>query len=639
MKVIIKYNPYRCKTQILINNNPISNHSKLTKYTSEPFNVWCNYILDLVYEETNEEFTLTFISRELEANIMKEIANNYTFCKDIVIEEPIINYSISKRLDILQNIYKNLELDDYKQLLNNKLDVYFYNLDTNHFNKNVLEVNSNKIYNNIELKKIYKIDDINIENLKDSIIVLKVESEEEVYKIYNELNYKITEFNFDNLVVIIDEIYLHNLKNNTYKRFNKYGAKFVDSENISLCNNLINEVFIQNILTPKIVYITETIKEKVNSDLISIVTMFEPEIRLKTSNRIEKHCLSELVVDSFPRGYNLDIDYKIDDDYIINIENRKVRGLNDGSTKLTVYVKDNPYIKDTIDIEVYSVIRVKEIELNIEKNVLVEGETLETNIVYQPYNAENIDSLKIQSSNSNIIQIDNSNNIKAINAGECSVIVRVDNISKEYKFIVKKEATKISIDSNIINLRVGDIHKIEAKVYPLDAIDDEIIIYSDNPEIVEVNGKTLKANRFGEVKIIVTTNKRNIKEVINVKVESTLYKAKKPNMFPKETLITSLLAILGALRHYIMYYIIFNLFDNTGMYDIAYYLEFGFGNMLRMYLPLSVIAYLIATAINSVSNIKKIGKYKDKSNSTLLIITLINIVIALYVISRYIYIW
>lgn len=626
MQVVIKYNPYRCKTQILINNNPISNHSKLSKYTSEPFNVWCNDILDLVYEETNEEFKLKFISRDLEANIMKDIANNYRFCRDIVIEEPMINYPLSKRVDIIKNICKNLGLDEYKQLYNNKLNVYFYNLDITNFEKKILEDNSNEIYNDIELKRIHKFDDINVDNLKNSIIVLKVENEQDIYKIYNYINNKSEGFNFDNLLVITEKLDLQTLKDNTYKKLKKYGVKFSNTENIITCNNLINEIFIQNILTPKLVYITETIKEKVNVDLISIATMFEPEIRLKTNNQIEKECLSEFIVESVPKGYNIDVGYIINDDYIISIENGNVKALNDGKTKLTVYLKDNPYIKDSIDIEVYSVIRAKEVELYFEKNILVEGETLETDISYKPYNAENIDNLKVESSNTNIIQIDNNNNIKSINSGECSVIVSIDNIYKEYKFTVKKEATNIIVDSQYINLKVGDTHKIEAKVHPLDSIDNEIVIYSDNPEIVEVNGKTLKANRFGEAKIIVTTDRKNIKEVIDVKVESTLYKARKPNIFPKETLITSIFMILGLFFNYI-YGFISELFYSIGLN--LYYINDVIWNTVGV--PLLVIVYSVAVCIISILNIKKINKHKGKSNSTLLIITLINILILIYI--------
>ena len=85
MEVEIVYNPYRCKTDILIDGKTIANHSKLARYMSEPFSVWCNKILDLVFEETNEEFSLTFISRDLEMEIMEQIANKFEQCQNMVI--------------------------------------------------------------------------------------------------------------------------------------------------------------------------------------------------------------------------------------------------------------------------------------------------------------------------------------------------------------------------------------------------------------------------------------------------------------------------------------------------------------------------------------------------------------------------
>ena len=95
-------------------------------------------------------------------------------------------------------------------------------------------------------------------------------------------------------------------------RYRKNNVKFIKEENINLCKRTINELFIQNIITPKFNEIVNILNNDKNNNLISIVNMFEPEIRISTERIIECNENSDLKVESFPKGYKLDVDYYIE---------------------------------------------------------------------------------------------------------------------------------------------------------------------------------------------------------------------------------------------------------------------------------------------------------------------------------------
>ncbi|MFQ7521144.1 MAG: Ig domain-containing protein [Clostridium sp.] len=528
MEVEIVYNPYRCKTDILIDGKTIANHSKLARYMSEPFSVWCNKILDLVFEETNEEFSLTFISRDLEMEIMEQIANKFEQCQNMVIRNPIIDYDFKKRLSIFDNIINNMNYNNISDMLENELNIYLLGLKEKNFVPVNYLTNSINIYKDISIKQIDDVNSMDKTNLENSILVVYISNENQLYDLYNKLNKYTYDYNFENIVAIYNkDCDIESIKNNTYMRYRKNNVKFIKEENINLCKRTINELFIQNIITPKFNEIVNILNNDKNNNLISIVNMFEPEIRISTERIIECNENSDLKVESFPKGYKLDVDYYIENPDIISVQHNKIIGVNEGRTKLKVFVKDRPYCNQTIDIEVYKKIKVENIELEFENKEFIEGEFIPTQIKFSPQNAENIGELKVISSNQDIIKVDKNNNLNAINAGQCEIVVSVENINRTYNINVKSVVSDIHVDTERINLKVGESYKLNTEIYPKDAIDNECIIYSRDKSIVTVDGNIIRANRFGRTVIIVTTPRNSVQKVIDVDVRSTLYENKK----------------------------------------------------------------------------------------------------------------
>ena len=157
-----------------------------------------------------------------------------------------------------------------------------------------------------------------------------------------------------------------------------------------------------------------------------------------------------------------------------------------------------------------SPIKIEDIELTIDNNIIQKGETKKLNIKIIPEEAKD-EEIIFSSSNPNIISVDNFGNVTGIRSGKAKISAK----SKESQIeaIIELECyskvTDIFIDNTDIYMQIGDTFKINAYIEPEDANEKEIIFESSNSEIVNVdeNGN-LEAIKEGNA-IITVKSKEN----------------------------------------------------------------------------------------------------------------------------------
>jgi len=59
--VEIQYDPYRPNVSVLLNGKPPSAYSRLIQYSDEDLWKWADEILDVIYDELNDDFQLIFV--------------------------------------------------------------------------------------------------------------------------------------------------------------------------------------------------------------------------------------------------------------------------------------------------------------------------------------------------------------------------------------------------------------------------------------------------------------------------------------------------------------------------------------------------------------------------------------------------
>lgn len=108
-RVEIINNPYMQRLKVLINGKAVSVYSNIEKYIDEPFDYWCDKILESVYEECNgENFSLHFCSRNEETEIMEKIAKDFEYCTHYSSSNFIRSTSLLERLKELNYLIRNI---------------------------------------------------------------------------------------------------------------------------------------------------------------------------------------------------------------------------------------------------------------------------------------------------------------------------------------------------------------------------------------------------------------------------------------------------------------------------------------------------------------------------------------------------
>lgn len=67
--VEIQYDPYRPNVSVLLNGKPPSEYSRLIQYSDEDLWKWDDEILDVIYDELNDDFQLVFAGTDFDAAI------------------------------------------------------------------------------------------------------------------------------------------------------------------------------------------------------------------------------------------------------------------------------------------------------------------------------------------------------------------------------------------------------------------------------------------------------------------------------------------------------------------------------------------------------------------------------------------
>lgn len=132
------------------------------------------------------------------------------------------------------------------------------------------------------------------------------------------------------------------------------------------------------------------------------------------------------------------------------------------------------------------------------------------------YSVENgtSSSVRVESSNTDVIVVNSDQTLKAVGAGEATITVSLEKASKTFTVVVKPvEVETIETDQESIRLEIIETGKITAHVTPSDATDKTLKWTSADEEIVTVDDGKLIPQKEGKTKIIIEASNGIKKEV------------------------------------------------------------------------------------------------------------------------------
>ena len=166
---------------------------------------------------------------------------------------------------------------------------------------------------------------------------------------------------------------------------------------------------------------------------------------------------------------------------------------------------------------------VDSIQLDTDQATLTVGDSYQIHATVTPNNATD-KTLIYTSQNPEIASVDANGKVHALKAGSTEIIVTNKNasVSATLKLTVSDKLIAIDsilLDTNKVNLKVGNTHQIQATISPSNATDKTLYYTSKNPEIasVDADGK-VHAWKVGSTTITVTDASTKVSATLTVTV-------------------------------------------------------------------------------------------------------------------------
>ncbi len=186
--------------------------------------------------------------------------------------------------------------------------------------------------------------------------------------------------------------------------------------------------------------------------------------------------------------------YSSDDEAVVKVdENGKITAVGEGTATITVYAKDDPSKKDTIEVTVK--VPVSDVVINAPLPVLNVGEEATIDITVTPDNATDRE-LIFTSDNEAVVTVDKNGKVTAIGKGTATITVySKDNPSKKDTITVtvtEQVTVTIPVEEIIINndfsiINIGEKTSLDVTVNPDNATHKDLIFMSDDESILSVD--------------------------------------------------------------------------------------------------------------------------------------------------------
>ena len=175
---------------------------------------------------------------------------------------------------------------------------------------------------------------------------------------------------------------------------------------------------------------------------------------------------------------------------------------------LTITAKSGTTVTKNIQVEVKNI--VTDIFIDPFPEALEVGETKTLSVQYSPDNAD-LSDIKFESSNPEILEVDNTGKITAKKGGAATITVSSGVVKESIEIEVREKVNSFSLSKNDISLTEGEREEINVTYTPdIPEIDRERLeVTSNNPNIVYANTYypydeiTIDAIQAGDAEIIV----------------------------------------------------------------------------------------------------------------------------------------
>lgn len=499
--VEIIFNPYSSTTQILINGNSPSEYSSLIQYMNEPLYRWCEELFELLYNEINDKYSVLFIGRKFDADILRILASKNEYCTSFAHKEFMIDTSLQKRMILLNNVLKQYKFDISKF----KVDTDFIIEDTN-YSTYIKDIEIKNKFCFVD-KHTYSLDEYNHSDNPSEYLFLICSD----FNILSKISIK-AKCGFALKVGVKTEI--KGFRNNVcFVEFKK--EEFFDIVFNCFFFAPLCEAFV------KCIQILDNDRNIVFSDGFRILMATTPLVKVEIPDNIELNRSSPIRVYTEPQTAEPpEITFEYDRNGIVNCNNQRIEGLREGVVNILIYEKGSKQPFALKQVKVIKRNRITSLLLSDKEIIMGEDDKMQLTASYFPENADNANTIEWLSTDTTIATVSKNGKVHALSVGKCQLICSAGNISARMNLEVKPYLKDLILEnipeSQFLEITLDDDIDLSINPFPRNAIDKKYTVSSSNTMIINVIGNKLHPVSLGEAEVTVVNSTGAVKKCIRI---------------------------------------------------------------------------------------------------------------------------
>lgn len=508
VQVTITYNAFREAMTILADGRPLTGVSRLTRFQSAPFRVWCSEILPAVYEEMNDDYSLLYIGRNCESHILGREAAAYSECRSFQTKLAAIPDTAVKRLRKLNTmcmgglnyqrftvplpVYTDLPAAEVEELFQKCLPKIC-------FCRVALSVHTLQEWNSANPAKY-------------SFVILQQPDERiagQIAGYAREETYILSvapanRFGGVRRMCYLEETTRADLPA-VVKEYLELGF-FVDILKRALAGIQIAE---SNPQFPE----------------FSVLDKVEPETIAILPQSIEFGQTLPVTLKTVPEGCPAkQVVYRISNDSIIQIKDNKITAVGTGETIVEVYQAGQSVRVGSAKIVAYRRNRITSLSLEKTQLKLCVGDTCRLKFSYQPPDADNASQVRLQSMDGTIVAV-RDGVLQARKAGNTIVMAVTDNnVSARCQVTVYPKLEQIDVKTERDSVAVGKMLPVSVQRVPSGAVLDNLVFRVEPSHVghYDVGSSVIMAENPGKARLVVTDTRNSVKTEVDFTVTGAL---------------------------------------------------------------------------------------------------------------------
>lgn len=489
--VELQYNPYIPQLRILIDKVPPSDFSRLVQYTDEDIWFWGVKILDTLYSEIRNTFSVIFTGTKEDAAVMKLLCGQKKFCQGFYARKFAKAEVLQSRMKTLNQIIKRKEDIRYRRT---EVEAVFYI--PAHMTELADLIQTLEICNlfcNVRVRMIH--DCIQYRENENSVLFIVVDKTDEVSRQMETLHTKNPVFAIvvgksRDLLAVTETVWIF------------------ETPEEDFCSAVFQCFMQEPLLWAFRKCIKSLEKTEKEGDEIQKLVSVEPAVTVSVEEKIEVGKSAKIqIVPEYETVPVPKLIYKIPEKEIAFCDGLCVFGKKEGTATLEVYYQGEKKPFAVKKVEIIKRERIKNLVLSENELEMGVGDRKKLICTYFPEQADNADSIMWVSSNENIVKCDGKGALEAVSEGVCQVMCIAENISANCICLVKPYLEEIAIvpplEKDILYLEPLEEHRLRLRCMPEGCIDGELFLHSSDCDAVNVVGSVLYAKNKGKAYITV----------------------------------------------------------------------------------------------------------------------------------------